>query len=69
MNDQRSALMVDIRNVEFRKEYHYFITFQLDGDEGKVCSQFLVLISSREEQTSHHKFPTPFSSKTPISYP
>ncbi len=41
--------MVDIRNVEFRKEYHYFITFQLDDDEGKVISTKSVQLNLLEK--------------------
>lgn len=36
MDQQRSSLVVTIQSAEFAKEFHYFISVQLDGDQEKV---------------------------------
>ena len=36
----KSQLMVSIHNVEFAKDFHYFVTVQLDGDGEKVYDYF-----------------------------
>lgn len=36
MEETKSSLVVSLHNVEFAKEYHYFITVQLESDGQKV---------------------------------
>jgi len=46
MDYQKSSLIVSLQDVEFAKDFHYFITVQLEGDPDKVnhfisCLTFL----------------------------
>jgi len=38
MDQQRSSLCVSIHNVEFAKDFNYFITVQVNADGEKVVS-------------------------------
>ena len=38
MDQQRSSLCVSIHNVEFAKDFNYFITVQVNADGEKVTS-------------------------------
>lgn len=40
MDQQRSSLCVSIHNVEFAKEFNYFITVQVNAEGEKVLSLF-----------------------------
>ncbi len=41
MDQQRSSLVVTIQSAEFAKEFHYFISVQLDGDQEKVTDTII----------------------------
>jgi hypothetical protein len=44
MEGVRKSLQVTLENCEFAKEFHYFLTVQLDGEGEKVGPIFLVII-------------------------
>ncbi|EAR89988.1 C2 domain protein (macronuclear) [Tetrahymena thermophila SB210] len=46
MNDQRSSLLVSLNNVEFQKDYHYFITCQLESEGEKRRTDISACVSN-----------------------
>lgn len=57
MDQQRSSLCVSIHNVEFAKDFNYFITVQINADGEKVSLKIFVNFFndfSREELIFPH---------------
>lgn len=42
MDQQRSSLCVSIHNVEFAKDFNYFITVQINADGEKVALKLFI---------------------------
>ena len=49
MEGIKKSLQITIENCEFAKEFHYFLTVQLDGEGEKVFCLCLIF-AFREEQ-------------------
>lgn len=44
MEGIRKSLQITIENCEFAKEFHYFLTVQLDGEGEKVSDHFKTIL-------------------------
>jgi hypothetical protein len=64
MEGIRKSLQITLENCEFAKEFHYFLTVQLDGEGEKVKPILLNLLSYREGQMCQQQSLTRFSQLT-----
>lgn len=68
MEGIRKSLQVTIENCEFAKEFHYFLTVQLDGEGEKVMFKCIKCILCRGEQMCQLQLPTQYFQPIPFIY-
>jgi hypothetical protein len=52
MEGVKKSLQVTLENCEFAKEFHYFVTVQLDGEGEKVMHTETIMREFSDGQTS-----------------